>query len=303
MAQWHTAGAGPSWGPVHAALAELRRRGLGPAGVADPVVVGDAQGWEPATGLIDGTRLSALLEYPAARWNAAPHASATLAWKAYTYWLAHLVLLGWTSRLLPRLSAENTLVRLDDRPPYVTVGLRTGALTAVGTGRDCGGTGTTTTGTDRGRTATDTTTTHTHHGSCHNAMSAEVTTVSTEDELLAMLREELLEQHLTPLAAAIRQRTGVGTRTLWGEVAAGLGRVADRTRAVSGGPPGADLVALLHTLGVDHLVAVRAERADRVTVRRRTCCLAFTVSGLDGPCADCRIPASRTTPSRQERSR
>ncbi|HEY5836976.1 hypothetical protein [Streptomyces sp.] len=261
----------PSLRPVEAALAGLRRRGLGPAGVADPLVVADTRGWEPATGLLDGSRLPALLEYPAARWNAAPHASATLAWKAYTYWLAHLVLLGWTSRRVPRLSAENTLVRLDGRPPYVTVGLRTGAMTAVGT--------------DRGRPG------------------AEVTTVGADDELLAVLREELLERHLIPLAAAIRQRTAVGSRTLWGEVAAGLGRVADRTRPVRGGPPGGDLVALLHTLGVDHLVGLRSERTGRVTVRRRTCCLAFTVSGLDGPCADCRIPASRTTTSRQERSR
>ncbi|HEU5111371.1 MAG TPA: hypothetical protein VFT95_22750, partial [Micromonosporaceae bacterium] len=75
-------------------------------GVAPGLLVTDPVGWLPATSLVDGSRLPELLDAAGRRWQAAPHAAAALAWKAYTYWLTLPAVLGWASaRRVPLLTA------------------------------------------------------------------------------------------------------------------------------------------------------------------------------------------------------
>nr|MBA3489838.1 hypothetical protein [Longispora sp. (in: high G+C Gram-positive bacteria)] len=79
--------------------AQLERGGK-PLGVADRLVVDRAErvdgfgGWIPATHFIEGPGIPQLLAGPAQSWDAAPHATVALAWKAYSYWLSLPAVVG-----------------------------------------------------------------------------------------------------------------------------------------------------------------------------------------------------------------
>lgn len=229
-------------------------------GLATGLLVPDETGWIPATELVDGTRLPELLDATRQRWGAQPHAAAALAWKAYTYWLALPVVLGWASaRRVPLLRPEDVLVQLEEHRPLVKLGLRRSTTIAV-------------------------------LPSDPLALSGlpEVRIALDEAELLGALRASLLDAHLTPMLDALHSQVRVGARTLLGSVASGVAHGVLRAADSLPGGSAATIGTLLDTLGVADLVDLVPGPTGELTVQRKTCCLAFT---LPQPkvCAGCCI--------------
>jgi hypothetical protein len=236
--------------PIAAAVAAVR----GDAdtfGIADGLVVTDpTRGWTPASALVGGTAIPDLLSVPTRIWGAQPHAAATLAYKQYTYWLTMPAVLGWAvANRVPLLSADNVAVRLDDEAPYVTIGMLRPAVAVLPDDPAAG--------------------------------HPDAVVVDTPAALLGVLKDTLLDRHVSPLVAATREHVRVGAHTLYGQLAAAVAYVL--SAAAEHGPyapvPAAD--AVLDALGLTGLAAL-CHTDGELQVRRRTCCLAFVVPGLDG---------------------
>jgi ferric iron reductase protein FhuF len=221
-------------------------------GAAPGLLVPDPHGWTPAARLADDL-LPVLLDRAARRWRAQPHAAASLAWKAYTYWLALPAVLGFAvARRVPLLTAGDVLVRFDDPEPLVTLGLRTEIAVAVLPGDPLA-----------------------------EGARPGVVVVAGEDELLAALRRSLLDQHLYPLLESMHGAVRIGRRVLLGSLASGVVYPLLRAERASVGP-------VLRALRIDDLIDLVPGPNGRLDVRRKTCCLAFT---LPRPkiCVDCCI--------------
>jgi hypothetical protein len=232
-------------------------------GLQPGLIVTDESGWMPASQLVNGSRLPLLLDAAQRRWSAAPHASAALAWKAYTYWLALPAVLGWASaRRVPLLRPADVLVHLDDHRSLITVGLHRDTTVAVLPGDPLALAG-----------------------------PPEVRVVADEADLLASLRTSLLDEHLTPMLDAIHDRVRLGSRTLLGSVASGVAYGILRAADSLPGSSAQNVGTLLDALGVADLVELVPGPTGEPTVQRRTCCLAFT---LPQPkvCAGCCIRIS-----------
>lgn len=235
-------------GPVTATLRAMFGTDVLP-GLAPGLLVVDEADWAPAAALADGGRLPELLGSAARLWGGSPHASAALAWKAYSYWAALPVVLGWAvARRVPLLDAESTLIHFADPHTLITLGLRQSTRVAV-------------------LPADPLVVTEPQR----------VQVVADEQELLATLRASLLEAHLSPLITAIQGEVRIGTRTLLGSVASGI---AYGLLTASDSVPGSTVDAidtLLDTLGLADLVELVPDADGKPTVQRRTCCLAFTL--------------------------
>ena len=218
-------------------------------GLAPGLVVDDERDWLPGTHLVDGTLLGTLLKTAEERWQAAPHVAAALTWKLYTYWLALPAVLSWTSaRRVPVLAPEDVLLAIDGEHSLITVGLRRSIRVAV--------------------LPTD---------PLALAYPGEVQVVADDAELLRVLRGGLLDQHLTPLAAATRRLVRIGERTLLGQLAAGVAYAVLYAMDALPGPIQQSIETLLAALGVEDLVELVPGPDGELTVQRRTCCLAFTL--------------------------
>jgi ferric iron reductase protein FhuF len=122
--------------------------------------------------------------------------------------------------------------------------------------------------------------------------------VADEAALLDVLRESLLDAHLTPFSGHIRAAARVGPRTLLGSLASGVAHaVLDAAEALPGSAA-EHAQRLLHALGVADLVELVPGPDGGLTVQRHTCCLAFT---LPEPkiCAGCCILLSRPSGGRR----
>ncbi|WP_205807915.1 IucA/IucC family C-terminal-domain containing protein [Micromonospora sp. HNM0581] len=217
-------------------------------GLAPGILVVDETGWSPATSLT-GAGLSELLSSAGRLWGGSAHASAALAWKAYSYWAMLPVVLGWAAaRRVPLLDHTETLIHFTDRRTLVTVGLRESIPIAV-----------------------------LPNDPLALAGLPQVRVVADERELLTALRATLLDGHLSPVVAAIQREVRIGARTLLGSAASGIAhgllRAADNL-------PGSAVEAihtLLDTLGLADLVELVPGPNGEPIVQRRTCCLAFTL--------------------------
>jgi hypothetical protein len=234
--------------PVTATLRAMFGTSTELPGLAPDLLVTDPAGWVPTAGLA-GDHLDLLLESAGHRWSAQPHAAAALAWKAYTYWLALPAVLGWASaRRVPLLTAQNVLMHFRDPRPLVTLGLRADTPVAV--------------------LPTD-----------PLALSnlPEVRVVPDEAALLAEFRRSLLDEHLTPLLDAIHAKVRLGQRTLLGSLSSGVAYGVLRSADVVPGSSAETVNRLLTALGVDDLIELVPAPNGKLDVRRRTCCLAFTL--------------------------
>lgn len=112
-------------------------------------------------------------------------------------------------------------------------------------------------------------------------------------EVAQALAGTLLERHLVPLGAAVRDRTRISPRLLWGNVAAAVGGAvmmislhrsewADRAAAVA-----AALLERPPLAGLGRLVQPDAGRPHRFFVRR-SCCLYYRAPG-GSKCGDCAL--------------
>ncbi|MDG4794599.1 IucA/IucC family C-terminal-domain containing protein [Micromonospora sp. WMMD1082] len=218
-------------------------------GLAPGLLVSDETGWAPATTLTDGTRLPELLDSAVRLWGGTPHASAAVAWKAYSYWAALPVVLGWAAaRRVPLLDHTAALVHFADRGTLVTLGLRESIPVAV-----------------------------LPSDPLALAGLPQVQVVADERELLTALRATLLDAHLAPMIAAIQGKVRIGARTLLGSVASGI---AHGLLRAADGWPGSVVEAidtLLDALDLTDLVELVPGPNGEPTVQRRTCCLAFTL--------------------------
>lgn len=225
-------------------------------GIEPGLVVTDPTGWVRAADVVSGEALDDLLHTAARRWQAAPHAAAALAWKCYSYWLTLPAILGYaTARRVPLMTPDAVVVRWSDQKPFLRVGLaavgrRPAARVAVlpndpvllyGPGRG-------------------------------------IRVVPHEPALLDELRTSIMDEHLAPMLGQIRSRLHLGRRTLWGSLAAGVAHGLSRAADVIPGSTLQTAQAVLASFDVGDLVEVgqRPESAE-LTVRRRTCCLAFTL--------------------------
>jgi ferric iron reductase protein FhuF len=250
---------------VETALARIRcRRGPGGTrGIVPGLIVADPHpGWIPASALLSGERVDELLDAAKQRWGASPPAAAALAWRSYTYWLTLPSVLSWaTTRRVPLVDPDDLLVRLSvsHDQPLLMFGVRRGGLAAL--------------------------------PDDPVAVESGVMIITSQEELLRQLRVTLREVHLDPLLERIQDRVRLGTRTLLGSLASAVGHAV--VRGLEGTADELRLTAdtLLSTLGVAGLLELAPGRdGTELVVRRRTCCLAFT---LPEPklCSGCCIPA------------
>src|SRR2546423_724026 len=107
--------------PVRSVLDAMRaRHGVEVVrGLVPGLVVHDPVGWLPATRLADGSALPEVLSAARRRWGGSRHASAALAWKSYTYWVALPAVVGYAlTRRVPDMSPEQVLVRPHGEAPF-----------------------------------------------------------------------------------------------------------------------------------------------------------------------------------------
>ncbi|WP_306204916.1 hypothetical protein [Actinoplanes sp. RD1] len=217
-------------------------------GLAPDLVVHDTSRWMP-TAAFAGPEIEKLLEISQRRWQAQPHVAAALAWKAYTYWLALPVVLGWAAaRRVPLLTGSHALMHFDDPRPLVTLGMHPEVTVAVLPSDPLA-----LRGLPNVRVAPD------------------------EGALLAELRRSLLDEHLTPMLDAIQSRVRLGARPLLGSLASGVAYAVLRSADVTAGSSAEKIASLLGALGVADLIELVPGRTGELDVQRKTCCLAFTL--------------------------
>lgn len=224
-------------------------------GLAPGLTVDPATGWTPATALVCGEAVDNLLETAQQRWRASPHAAAALAWKCYAYWLALPAVLGYAAaRRVPLMQPESVMASWSPRQPFIRVGVTSVEVAVL----------------PSDPLAAMTPTERRANG---------VRVVADEDALCAQMRESLVAQHLALVLEQVRARARVGRRTLWGSLAAGVAHGLSRAADVLPGPVLDTAWRILTSLGVADLVelAPRDDGSPRLEVRRRTCCLAFTL--------------------------
>ncbi|GAA1589071.1 hypothetical protein J3R03_008688 [Actinoplanes couchii] len=234
--------------PVNATLRAMFGTSTEIPGLAPDLVVRDLAGWTPAARLAD-VHLDTLLENSRRRWNAQPHAAAALAWKAYTYWLALPAVLGFASaRRVPLLTATDVVMHFDDIRPLVTLGLRPDIPVAVLPSDPIAFSG-----------------------------RPEVKVVPDEEALLGEFRRSLLDEHLNPLLDAIHGRVRLGKRTLLGSLASGVAYGVLRSADAVPGSSAETIDMLLGALGVRDLIELVPGPHGNLELKRKTCCLAFTL--------------------------
>jgi hypothetical protein len=215
------------------------RLGEGPVhGLVPGLLVADPAGWASGGRFTDGGALPGLISAAQERWGASPHVAAALAWKSYSYWVSLPAVLGFaTASRVPDMSAGNVLLRLHVGPPFVEVGLCRPAVAVTPADPLAGRPG-----------------------------------VRVVDDLSGYLRETLLDRHLGPVLDGLHERVHLGRRTLLGSVASGIAHGLVRAESARPGSVARGRT-LLDALGIADLVEITPE----LTVRRRTCCLAFTL--------------------------
>jgi ferric iron reductase protein FhuF len=104
-----------------------------------------------------------------------------------------------------------------------------------------------------------------------------ISVAADEDVLLKTLRVSLLDRHLDPLSDRIREDVKVGRRTLLGSVASGIAYSVVRAANVLPEPAAPIVHTLLRALDLEDLVELTTGPGNEPAVRRKTCCLAFTL--------------------------
>jgi Ferric iron reductase FhuF-like transporter len=242
-----------AFAPIVSMLAAVRVRhgDKALAGIVPELVLDGAAeppaGWLPATALLDRDGVTHLLDAAKQRWSAQPHAAAALAWKSYTYWLALPTVLGYAAaRRVPLVTPDNVLVHYAGHQPFLRVALRRPEVAVLA-------------------------------GDPIADLADGVHVVPDEPALLAVLRDTLVDRHLVPVMDGIRDLVNVGRRTLWGSVGSAVSYALARAAGTLPEPARETAAALLSSFDAADLVDLAAQPDGGLAVRRRTCCLAFTL--------------------------
>jgi hypothetical protein len=243
-------------GPIRDALAGVRaRHGDGPThGVTPTIVVPrlEIPRWHPAAEVTGSAGIDALLHAASVRWPGGPHVAAALAFKSYAYWVTLPAVIGFAAaRRVPRVDAANTLARIHGVAPFVEIGLARPELTALTTDPVPG---------------------------AH--------LVRDDAALLAVLREQLLDRHLAPLADELHTRTRLGRRTLLGSLASAVCYALLRAGDVLPGPAAPTATKILEALEIADLISLTPDDSGKLQIKRRTCCLEFAAE-TPRVCAGC----------------
>ncbi|MBB6470926.1 (2Fe-2S)-binding protein [Sphaerisporangium rubeum] len=242
--------------PVTAALSAVRNL----SGLAPGLVVRDETGWVPATWLTDGSLTGELLDAARVRWQASPHAAAALAFKSYAYWLALPSVIGWVRALqVPLTHPADVLVRAEGPGRFDVIGLRPSVTVAVP---------------PYGAPA---------------PLPGGVRVVRDEAALLEALRSSLLDAHLVPMIEAIQDRVRISRRALLGSIASGVANgILRAAETLPGALVERHVRTALEVLDIADLIELVRGPYGEPGVRRRTCCLQFTVPHGTA-CASCCI--------------
>ncbi|GLY04985.1 hypothetical protein Acsp01_53640 [Actinoplanes sp. NBRC 101535] len=237
--------------PITATLQAMFGTSTEIPGLAPDLIVPHMAGWTPTARLAD-IHLATLLDAAGARWNAQPHAAAALAWKAYTYWLTLPAVLGWASaRRVPLLTASNAVMHFDDPRPLITLGMHPDTEIAVLPSDPLAASG-----------------------------HPNVRVVPDEAALLTEFRRSVFDEHLGPLLDALHTTVRLGKRPLLGSLASGIAYGILRSADAVPGLPGSseeNIDALTGALGIRDLIELHPGPAGALELRRKTCCLAFTL--------------------------
>jgi ferric iron reductase protein FhuF len=106
------------------------------------------------------------------------------------------------------------------------------------------------------------------------------------------LQATLLDEHLLPMLDRLHEELHIGRRTLLGAVASAICHAMLRASDILPGTAVSSAHELLEQLGLADLVDFGPDATGRLTVSRRTCCLAFALP-TPRVCAGCCIPAAR----------
>jgi ferric iron reductase protein FhuF len=239
--------------PIRAALEEMDRHpDQPPVNGVTLDAVGPPQ-WRPATALTNGDATDELITAAQRRWDAPPHTAAALAWKAYTYWLALPAVVGFaTCRRVPLPRADHVQARWSDRRPFLTLA-QAGVEVAV--------------------LPTDPLAAEPRAV----RRDARVRVVPDEVAMLARFRTAIRDEHLDPMLAQIRRRVRLGAHTLWGSLASGIAYGLSRAAVLRPGPTTPIATEVLTALDLADLVDLADKPEGGLEIRRRTCCLAFTL--------------------------
>jgi hypothetical protein len=257
--------------PVSATMRSIgARHGAKPVHGLEPgIVVADPAGWTPATRLLSGAGLADLLATAEKRWNAQPHAAAALAWKSYTYWLALPALIGYAgARRVPLPRPDAVLVRYSEHQPFLRIGLHRPVIAVLRSD-------------PLAPLAVPARRTRQH--------GFQIVVHDDDAALRREMRRALVDDHLEPLLAGIRERVHLGRRTLMGSLASGAAHALAMADDSVPGPIVPVIDEVLAALGVADLVDITVTPATgALSIARRTCCMAFT---LPTPkfCAGCCI--------------
>lgn len=234
-----------AYAPITATLRSMFGTDLLP-GLAPGLVITDERGWQTAGTLIHDGAIGDFIAAAVTRWQGSRHACTGVAWKAYSYWLALPAVLGWASaRRVPLLDPADVLVDFADHRPAVALGLRPQTRIAVLPGDPLALTG-----------------------------DPRIEVVADEAALLTVLRESLLDRHLTPMITALQTEVRLGTRALHGSIASGVAYAILQAADVLPGGSLRSIDTLLETLGMSDLIEIATDADGLPAVRRRTCCLA-----------------------------
>lgn len=243
--------------PIRATLQAMAARPDEPpiSGISPDLTIDGRAGWRPATEVVSGRALEALLDTAQRRWRASPHAAAALAFKSYSFWLALPAVLGFAAaRRMPLMRPDGVMLRWSARQPFLVIGLTSVDVAVLPSDPLAG-------------------------ASPARRRAAGIRVVPDEDALLAELRESAMDEHLAPIVEQIKARLHLGRRTLWGSLASGVAHGLSRSADVVPGSTLETANRILTALGLDDLVDLTP--ADRggagLNVQRRTCCLAFTL--------------------------
>ncbi|SDQ36145.1 (2Fe-2S)-binding protein [Thermostaphylospora chromogena] len=224
---------------LRALLERVREQREGVLGVEPGLISGGEADWTPAAELAREPydTLDTWIDATARRWGAPRHVGAALLWKAYAYWHAMPMALGWAlNRRVPIMPFDRTVAR--ESPAGVTVAATSITVAVLPDDPYAGRPGTV-----------------------------------TVPDLGAAVREALLAGQ-GPLIDALTRLTRVGTRPLWGSTAEALVQPLYGFADVLPGDPAVDAAALLDSIGgpVRDLVTFTPGG-----YRRRTCCLWLTL--------------------------
>ncbi|MEV0586206.1 (2Fe-2S)-binding protein [Nonomuraea sp. NPDC050310] len=87
----------------------------GVLGVVPGLVIEPDESWTPASALLSGPDLDALVDQTAARWNAPRHVGAALFWKTYSYWHTLPMAVGWAlDGHVPIMKFRDTWFKVSD---------------------------------------------------------------------------------------------------------------------------------------------------------------------------------------------